>query len=382
MYHDSSELTIAKHQAQDSVANNLMEEEDNLLAVESTNSLNKLSQYDELSKHDELSEDHELAEHENDEPLEASSLEALDGPKAAEVHTELIPVTEELPILMEDSGFRKYLQEINKFPILTLEQEQHYAELVSKYRDKEAAKLLVASHLRLVIKIANTYRGYGLPVKDIVFEGNIGLMKAVQKFDYTLGNRFSTYAIWWIKAAMQEYILKSWSLVKICTTTAQKKLFFNLNRLKNKIFNQDHRKTYLNDTDINQIANTLEVDGKTVKQMVMRLDQGDVSLNNKVNNTDDDTIELADMIADDEKYNQENMLAQAQEQAKNHQLLMQALASLKEREKEILFARKFQEKSVTLDDLSQKYHISRERVRQIEEASIKKLRQYFQKSEQ
>lgn len=289
------------------------------------------------------------------------------------------PLPEELPVLKEDSGFRKYLQEINKFPLLSLEEEQEYAQRVSKYKDKDAAKLLVASHLRLVIKIANSYRGYGLPLKDMVFEGNVGLIKAVDKFDYHLGNRFSTYAMWWIKAAIQEYILKSWSLVKICTTGAQKRLFFNLNRLKNRIFSHNNsRQTYLSDKDINQIAEDLDTNSKTVKQMVNRLDQGDISLNShyRSDDSDEDRTELGDMIAD-ESNNQESLLAHQQEQHLNRQLLAKALATLDEREKDILLSRKLRDKVITLDDLSKKYNISRERVRQIEENSIKKLRNYF-----
>lgn len=240
-----------------------------------------------------------------------------------------------------------------------------------KTKDPNIAQILVTSHLRLVVKVVSKYKGYGLPTAEMISEGNIGLLYAIQKFEPEKGFRFSTYALWWIKASVQKYILNSWSLVKIGTTAAQKKLFFNLRKIKNKLNLTDDRE--LSPKILSSIANSLDVSVQDVTDMNMRLKSHDGSLNTVIDASSDSGTEWLDFIADN-KPNQEEVLAYSETMQYRKKLFNQALGCLNKREKDILFKRRLCEKAVTLDDLSKVYHISKERVRQIELNSIKKIR--------
>ena len=267
-------------------------------------------------------------------------------------------------------GLSKYIAQVNQFPILTKEEEYDYAIRLKENGDKEAAQILVQSHLRLVVKMAVDYRGYGLSLTDLISEGNVGLVKAVKKFDPEQGFRFSTYAMWWVKANMQEYILKSWSLVKIGTTKAQKKLFFNLKKIKRKLGVYDDEKT-LSQDNVAIISSTLNVDEKEVRDMDSRMIGADMSLNNKVGEDGDD--EVVDFMASDD-LSQEDVAINRQEKNKKEEILKKAFEVLNERERDILIKRQMSEISSTLDDLSKDYNISRERIRQIEMAAIEKIK--------
>jgi len=274
-----------------------------------------------------------------------------------------------------ENGLLHYLREIQKFPILTAEEEFEYGSRFAKTGDKEAAKMLVQSHLRLVAKMAGKFKNYGLPVIDLISEGNIGLMQAVKKFDPRKGFRFSTYAMWWIRAYMQDYILRSWSLVKIGTTVAQKKLFFNLNKIKKRISASSDGT--LSDEQILHIASDLNVSKKEVIDMNSRLSQSDTSLNKMVGE-DDDGKEMMDlMVSDDDS--QEKIVIENQEKSRQEMMFKTAFATLNEREKDILIKRQMSENSLTLEDLSQLYKVSRERIRQIEESAINKIKKEVQK---
>jgi RNA polymerase sigma-32 factor len=272
-----------------------------------------------------------------------------------------------------EASFFHYLQEIQKFPLLTFEEEQRYGERFQKTGDKEAAKMLIQSHLRLVVKIATKFRNYGLPIVDLVSEGNVGLMQAVKKFDPAKGFRFSTYAMWWIKAYIQEYILRSWSLVKIGTTAAQKKLFFNLRKIKKRLNAKDTGN--LLPEEIKKIAHDLNVSENEVIDMNARMQNSDSSLNQVVGN-DDDGFEVGDKIAAP-IINQEQLAINNQEKAKQVELLKQALLKLNDREKDIIIKRQLSEDSPTLEDLSKVYNVSKERVRQIEEAALNKIKKFI-----
>lgn len=269
-----------------------------------------------------------------------------------------------------DNSFLKYLREIQKFPMLTQEEESEYGKKFADTGDKEAAKILIQSHLRLVVKMAGKFKNYGLPIVDLVSEGNLGLMQAVKKFDPRKGFRLSTYAMWWIRAYMQDYILRSWSLVKIGTTAAQKKLFFNLHKIKKKIGAANDKA--LQPEHLSQIANDLNVTTKEVSDMHSRLSQSDTSLNNLVGD-EDDSSEVVDLIASDDA-SQEHLAIENQEKSRQEILFKQAFATLNEREKDILVKRQLSENPLTLEDLSQIYQVSRERIRQIEENAINKIR--------
>ncbi len=268
----------------------------------------------------------------------------------------------------------RYLRSIQQFPLLSGEEEFALAQEYVKTKDAKISYKLITSHLRLVVKIVSQFNGYGLPVADLIAEGNMGLLIAVEKFDPHKGNRFSTYAMWWIKASIQKYILNSWSLVKIGTTAAQKKLFFNLRRLKDKM-NLMHD-AQMSDKIIGDIAQCLEVSPKEVVSMNERLKAHDGSLNAVLQHDGDKNHEWLDFVAD-AKPNQEAVLSQCEISRKRKKMFASSLACLNEREKDILFKRRLLEKNVTLDELSQTYHISKERVRQIELNSIKKLRQHM-----
>lgn len=265
----------------------------------------------------------------------------------------------------------RYLQRIRKFPILTSEQEYNLAVQYQQTHDAEIAKQLINSHLRLVVKVVAKYRGYGLPINEMVAEGNIGLLYAVNKFEPDKGFRFSTYALWWIKASVQKYILNSWSLVKIGTTAAQKKLFFNLRKIKNKLNLTDDRE--LSQRVLKNIAGSLDVSVQDVTDMNMRLKSHDGSLNILLDSSSDNGSEWMDFISDS-RPNQEDAYAYSETLAYRRRRFREALVCLNPREKDILFKRRLSDKAVTLDDLSKVYAISKERVRQIELNSIRKLR--------
>ena len=273
-----------------------------------------------------------------------------------------------LPILSSEGNLAFYLQEIKKFPILTAEEEYMLAKRYKEHDDTKAAHKLVTSHLRLVAKIAMGYRGYGLPVTDLISEGNVGIMQAVKKFDPERGFRLATYAMWWIRAQIQEYVLHSWSLVKIGTTAAQKKLFFNLKKLKNQLSSIDSGD--LSPENAREIASRLNVKEAEVLDMNNRLFSGDQSLNTKVG--DEGDVEWQDMIIDSND-TQDNILEHTNELTYRKKIFEQALDVLNDREKEIISLRKLRDKPVKLEELSKKFNISRERVRQIEEKAFEKL---------
>jgi len=265
-------------------------------------------------------------------------------------------------------GLSLYLAQIKKFPMLDIEEEYMLAKNWKERGNLKAAHKLVTSHLRLVAKIAMGYRGYGLPVNELISEGNIGLMQAVKKFDPDKGFRLATYAMWWIKAAIQEYVLKSWSLVKMGTTTAQKKLFFNLKKLKNQI--APNQEGDLRDEHVDEISKRLDVNSHEVVNMNRRLMGHEKSLNDPIKAGETD--EWQDWLVDD-RLDQELIMSQKQEFNDKKELLYEAMAILNDREKEILKERRLTENPKTLEELSKKYKISRERIRQIETKAFEKL---------
>ena len=269
-----------------------------------------------------------------------------------------------------EENLSRYLQSIKKFPILSSDEEYNLALQYQKTKDADIAYKLITSHLRLVVKVVAKYRGYGLPIGEMISEGNIGLMYAIDKFAPEKGFRFSTYSLWWIKASVQKYILNSWSLVKLGTTAAQKKLFFNLRKIKNRLNLIDDRE--LSQHILNDIARSLDVSVQDVTDMNMRLKSHDGSLNSVIDGDSGGTTEWMDFISDS-KPNQEESLAHAEIIKYRKQMFNQALYVLNKREKDILFKRRLYEKTITLDDLSKTYNISKERVRQIELNSIKKI---------
>jgi len=273
-----------------------------------------------------------------------------------------------LPALTTDSGLTSYLVQVRHFPMLEPEEELRLATSWRQEGNVAAAHKLVTSHLRLVVKIAMGYRGYGLPVSELIAEGNIGLMQAVKKFDPTRGFRLATYAIWWIRASIQEYILHSWSLVKMGTTAAQKKLFFNLRRLKKDI--QAIEEGDLRPEQVTAIARQLVVSEEEVVNMNRRLAGPDQSLNAPLQ--EEGEGEWQDWLADD-RPNAEVRLLESDEHGKRVLLLQSAMAKLNERERRILEARQLQDEPATLEDLSKEFGVSRERVRQIEARALKKV---------
>ncbi len=281
--------------------------------------------------------------------------------------TKNVPAT--IPALGGDQSLNRYLAEIRKFPVLKPEQEYMLAKRFQEHGDPKAAEQLVTSHLRLVSKIAMGYRGYGLPVSELISEGNIGLMQGVKKFDPDRGFRLATYAMWWIRASMQEFILRSWSLVKIGTTAAQKKLFFNLRRMKNNL--QAFEDGDLNQAALTKIATDLGVSEAEVNNMNRRMAMGgDTSLN--VPMREDGDGQWQDWLVDNEPL-QDERVADEQEDNLRHAMLTEAMGSLNDREKHILAERRLAEDPKTLEELSQVYNVSRERVRQIEVRAFEKL---------
>lgn len=273
-----------------------------------------------------------------------------------------------LPVLGAESNLSRYLQEIRQFPMLEPQEEFMLAKAWREHGDTESAHRLVTSHLRLVAKIAMGYRGYGLPISELISEGNVGMMQAVKRFDPDRGFRLATYAMWWIRAAIQEYILHSWSLVKMGTTAAQKKLFFNLRKLKGQL--QAIEDGDLKPETVTKIATELSVPEQDVISMNRRLAAPDHSLNAPLRV--DGEGEWQDWLVD-ERESQEVMLADRQELGKRQQLLKDAMAHLNDRERRILSERRLRDEPTTLEDLSQEYGISRERVRQIEVRAFEKL---------
>tara|TARA_B100001964_G_C14169966_1_gene570980 strand:+ start:249 stop:1148 length:900 start_codon:yes stop_codon:yes gene_type:complete len=274
----------------------------------------------------------------------------------------------DLPAISLEGSLSRYLDKIKKFPMLNAEEEYMLAKNWRERGDLKSAHKLVTSHLRLVARMAMGYRGYGLPVSELISEGNIGLMQAVKKFDPEKGFRLATYAMWWIKASIQEYVLRSWSLVKMGTTTAQKKLFFNLKKIKNQISASNYGD--LKPEEVNEISKRLNVKKEEVISMNRRMYGKEKSLNDPIK--DEDGGEWQDWIAD-EGLDQELKLSQNQELGDRKKLMYESMEILNPREKEILTARKLSENTATLEELSKKHKISRERVRQIETRAFEKL---------
>ncbi|WP_259780272.1 RNA polymerase sigma factor RpoH [Aestuariispira ectoiniformans] len=275
-----------------------------------------------------------------------------------------------LPALTPEGNLQRYLDDIRKFPMLDPDQEFMLAKRWREHEDREAAHELVTSHLRLVAKIAMGYRGYGLPVAELISEGNVGMMQAVKRFDPDKGFRLATYAMWWIRASIQEYILHSWSLVKIGTTAAQKKLFFNLRKIKGRL--QAFEEGDLHPETVEKIATELDVPEQDVINMNRRLAGSDNSLNAPLRADGDGDGEWQDWL-EDESDDQESLLADSEELSIRRDMLADAMQSLNERERHILKERRLSDPAKTLEELSQEYDISRERVRQIEVRAFEKL---------
>ncbi len=272
--------------------------------------------------------------------------------------------------LSPEGNLSRYLKDIQQFPMLTHAEEIQLANDWHENNDLESAHKMVTSHLRLVAKIAGGYSGYGLPMSEIISEGNIGLMKSVKKFNPDKGFRLATYAMWWIRAAIHEYVLRSWSLVKIGTTSAQKKLFFNLKKIKAKIQNEDFAE--LSNEDVKQISSDLGVTEKDVVDMDRRLAGKEASLNAPMKSSESDSGQWQDFV-EDTASNQEIMIGDQQEADHRKMMLTKAMAKLNDREKDIIYQRKLKEPSSTLEDLSKIYEVSIERVRQIEVKAMEKL---------
>ena len=273
-------------------------------------------------------------------------------------------------IVSGEGGLSRYLEEIRRFPMLQPQEEYMLAKRYAEHEDTSAAHKLVTSHLRLVAKIAMGYRGYGLPIGEVISEGNVGLMQAVKKFEPERGFRLATYAMWWIKASIQEFILRSWSLVKMGTTASQKKLFFNLRKVKSEISALEEGD--LHHEHVEQIATKLGVSETDVINMNRRMSSGDSSLNAPLRASEGDS-EWQDWLVDDKQQSQETVLADNQEYGQRMDLLQAAMGELNDREKEILTERRLKDSPTTLEDLAERFGVSRERVRQIEVRAFEKL---------
>ena len=280
-----------------------------------------------------------------------------------------------LPAPSPEQGMNRYLQDIRKFPMLEPEEEYMLAKRWVDHQDASAAHRLVTSHLRLAAKIAMGYRGYGLPQAEVISEANVGLMQAVKRFDPEKGFRLATYAMWWIRASIQEYILRSWSLVKLGTTSAQKKLFFNLRKAKARIGALEEGD--LRPENVRQIAHDLGVTEDEVVSMNRRLSGGDASLNAMVGGDEDSSTQWQDWL-EDEEADQASAFAEREELDARRVLLSEAMAVLTDREKDVLVQRRLQDEVVTLEDLSSRYDVSRERIRQIEVRAFEKLQKRMQ----
>ncbi|MBI1365799.1 MAG: RNA polymerase sigma factor RpoH [Alphaproteobacteria bacterium] len=275
------------------------------------------------------------------------------------------------PALTPEGSLSRYLAEIRKFPMLDKDEEYMLAKRFAEHGDPDAAQKLITSHLRLVAKIAMGYRGYGLPIGEVISEGNVGLMQAVKRFDPDKGFRLATYAMWWIRAAIQEYILRSWSLVKIGTTAAQKKLFFNLRKIKGQIDAVDDGD--LRPEQVEHIANKLGVTAEDVISMNRRMAGQETSLNAPMRSDGEGGAEWQDWLVDEDAVNPETKLANEDEYEMRMSMLERALATLNEREQHIITERRLKDNPSTLEELSQQYGVSRERVRQIEVRAFEKL---------
>ena len=275
------------------------------------------------------------------------------------------------PALTPEGSLSRYLSEIRKFPLLEKDQEYMLAKRFSEHQDPDAAQQLITSHLRLVAKLAMGYRGYGLPIGEVISEGNVGLMQAVKRFDPEKGFRLATYAMWWIRASIQEYILRSWSLVKIGTTAAQKKLFFNLRKSKGQIDAVDDGD--LRPEQVEHIATKLGVSEEDVVSMNRRMSGGEASLNAPLGKGEEGGGEWQDWLVDEDAVNPETKLAADDEYDMRMSLLSEALATLNEREQHILTERRLKDNPATLEELSKVYNVSRERIRQIEVRGFEKL---------
>ncbi len=269
-------------------------------------------------------------------------------------------------------NFLQYLRKLQKFAILTKEEEEFHTKNYYENSDNNSARTLIESHLRLVVKIAGRFKNYGLPIIDLVQEGNLGLIQALKKFQPQKGFRFSTYAMWWIRAFIQDFVLRSWSLIKIGTTNAQKKLFFNLHKVKKRL-GIEQSSNAIDEISIKKIAETLNVDCKEVKDMDSRLSQGDYSLNHQIYNDENDSIEIGDIMASSDE-SQEQIAITNQDLSQKKQIFAQAFLKLDYRQQDILQKRHLDENVSTLEDLSQIYKVSRERIRQIEENALKKIK--------
>ncbi len=275
-----------------------------------------------------------------------------------------------LPVLSSDSSLSRYLNVIKRFPVLSAEEEFMLAKSYLDHGESEAAHKLVTSHLRLVAKIAMQYRGYGLPVADLISEGNLGLMKAVKKFDPDKGFRLSTYAMWWIKASVTEYILRSWSLVKMGTMSAQKKLFFSLRKAKRRLEIADA--SNMTEEQATALSNQFNMPADEIAHMDRRMTARDFSLNAPVSHTEEDSMEFIDTL-EDETPSPEIIVARAEEDGIRHEMLKLAMDELDERERHIFIERRLKEDPITLEELGQEYGISRERVRQLENRAFNKV---------
>jgi len=275
-----------------------------------------------------------------------------------------------LPVLSSDSGLSRYLNEIKQFPVLSAEEEFMLAKSYLDHGESEAAHKLVTSHLRLVAKIAMQYRGYGLPVADLISEGNFGLMKAVKKFDPDKGFRLSTYAMWWIKASVTEYILRSWSLVKMGTMSAQKKLFFSLRKAKRRLEIADA--SNMTEEQATALSDQFNMPADEIAHMDRRMTARDFSLNAPVSHTEEDSMEFIDTLEDDTP-SPEVIVARAEEDGIRHEMLKLAMDELDDRERHIFIERRLKEDPITLEELGQEYGISRERVRQLENRAFNKV---------
>ena len=276
-----------------------------------------------------------------------------------------------LPVVSNEGSLSAYLAQIKKFPMLDAEEEYMLAKNWKATGNIKSAEKLVTSHLRLVAKIAMGYKGYGLPLNEMISEGNIGLMQAVKKFEPEKGFRLATYAMWWIKASIQEYILRSWSLVKMGTTTAQKKLFFNLKKIKNQI--SPRSEGDLKDEEVKNIAKRLDVSEEEVVSMNRRMSGKEKSLNSPIG---EDGDEWQDWVVD-QNMDHELKIAQQDEMEQRKDLLKDSITILNEREREILYSRRLNDNPKTLEDLSKKFNISRERIRQIENKAFEKLQKHM-----
>jgi RNA polymerase sigma-32 factor len=275
-----------------------------------------------------------------------------------------------LPILSQDAGLARYLDEIKKVPMLSEQEEKDLARKWHEEKDLESAQKLVTSHLRLVAKIAQQFKGYGLPMTDMISEGNVGLMIAVKKFNPNKGFRLATYAMWWIRATIQDYVLKSWSMVKIGTSSAQKKLFFNLKKIKSRLYNMNEGRLPANVNEV--IADELNLSPNDVRDMDMRMSGGDIYLNSHTSNSDDDGGEVIDVIASPDESHEISILDN-QEYDFRKRKFTKAFSTLNPREQEVIEARRLSEKPETLEVLGARYGVSSERIRQIEEKALEKL---------